>query len=123
MTEHDIQNRLLMEISKRGDMTPFRVNVGMAWQGKASKVGRDVLIENPRPFKTGLPAGFPDVIIAHRTNDGCELIMLEIKTEKGRLSENQKKFLTFMRDKRNCRVKVCYGLQDGLDFINTIEEG
>ena len=81
MTEHDIQNRLLMEISKRGDMTPFRVNVGMAWQGKASKVGRDVLIENPRPFKTGLPSGFPDVIIAHRTDNGCELIMLEIKTE------------------------------------------
>lgn len=123
MTEHDIQNRLLVEISKRDDMTPFRVNVGMAWQGKASKVGRDVLIESPRPFKTGLPSGFPDVIIAHRTKTGCELIMLEIKTEKGKLSEKQEKFLSFMRDKRNCRVKVCYGLQDGLDFINTIEEG
>lgn len=123
MTEHDIQNRLLVEISKRDDMTPFRVNVGMAWQGKASKVGRDILIESPRPFKTGLPSGFPDVIIAHRTKEGCELIMLEIKTEKGKLSEKQEKFLSFMRDKRNCRVHVCYGLNDGLDFIKSIEEG
>ena len=123
MTEHDIRNSLLVEISKRDDMTPFRVNVGMAWQGKSSKVGRDVLIENPRPFKTGLPAGFPDVIIAHRTKTGCELIMLEIKTEKGKLSEKQEKFLSFMRDKRNCRIHVCYGLKDGLDFIKSIEEG
>lgn len=39
----------------------FRANVGQGWTGEITRLPNgDIYIKNPRPFSTGLPAGFSD---------------------------------------------------------------
>ena len=67
MNEHDIQNQLMINISKNPNLTPFRVNVGTGWAGIPFK-NRDgtMTLKNPRPFRTGVPKGFPDVFVLNK---------------------------------------------------------
>ena len=66
-SEHNIQNKILIEISKNKNLTPFRVNVGGAWTGNIMKrEGNKLVIENPRPFRTGVPVGFPDLFVLRK---------------------------------------------------------
>ena len=102
MNEHDIQNQLMINISKNPNLTPFRINVGTGWTGFPSK-NRDgtMTLKNPRPFRTGVPKGFPDVFILNKRKikqedigkEFCEFMFLEVKTEDGKLSEEQIDFI------------------------------
>lgn len=38
----------------------FKSRAGFAWQGKSTRKGRFLVIENPIPFH-GMPDGFPDI--------------------------------------------------------------
>lgn len=67
--EHDIQNKIRNQFG--GSAHVFRANVGKGWASNdiftANKemvvtLNRgDKVLRNPRPFDTGLPAGFHDV--------------------------------------------------------------
>lgn len=48
-----------------------------------------------RYFDTGVPNGFPD-LCGFRKSDG-KMIFIEVKNEKGRLRDDQKKFLSEMQ--------------------------
>lgn len=47
-----------------------------------------------RWFDTGLPKGFPD-LCGYRKSDG-KMIFIEVKNEKGKLRDDQKKFAEFL---------------------------
>ena len=128
-SEHNIQNKILIEISKNKNLTPFRVNVGVAWTGNSMKrEGNKLIIESPRPFRTGVPAGFPDLFVLRKRTitdndvgkDICEFLYCEVKKEDGKLSDNQIKFLDFLKKNKNCNGIVAYSDEDAVDFFKDL---
>jgi hypothetical protein len=82
MSEIDIQN--LIRIALSDYSVTFRANVGIFYT------------KDGRPMSSGLPKGFSD-LFGFRKSDG-RIFFLEIKTEKGKLSEQQKHFLAAMKN-------------------------
>ena len=80
-SEHSIQNQIRVELSKAGYMV-FRINVGK------------VRMADGRWFDTGAPKGFCD-LFGFRP-DG-QIFFIEVKNEKGRVRDDQKKFMDAMR--------------------------
>lgn len=104
-SEHSIQNAIRLALSEAGILN-FRVNVGTGWTG--SRVSRTTLrgqpvaiIENPRPFSTGLPEGFSDILAAVQVEITPDMIgktlavfaVVEVKSSTGRATAQQKKFI------------------------------
>jgi hypothetical protein len=107
MKEHGIQNTIRNALA--GHALIFRVNVGTGWTGDAKRVpgpGNRVLIENARPFSTGLPPGFSDLfglVSVEITPDmvGQRVAIftaLEVKTAQGKPSPQQSAFLRAVND-------------------------
>ena len=129
MNEHDIQNQLMINISKNPNLTPFRVNVGTGWTGIPSK-NRDgtMTLKNPRPFRTGVPKGFPDVFVLNKRKitqedvgkEFCEFMFLEVKTEDGNLSEEQIAFINFLINQKSARGIVSHGVEEGTEFFKEV---
>ena len=129
MNEHDIQNQLMINISKNPNLTPFRVNVGTGWTGFPSK-NRDgtMTLKNPRPFRTGVPKGFPDVFVLNKKKikqedvgkEFCEFMFLEVKTEDGNLSEEQVAFIDFLIKQKSARGIVSHGVEEGTEFFKEV---
>ena len=102
-SEHAIQNEARLLISDQKEATCFRVNTGQAWTG--NKVERlsdgSIIIHDPRPFKTGLPNGFSDLLCIipftiqphHVGKTIARFGTLEAKSAKGRLSVHQRNFI------------------------------
>lgn len=61
-------------------------------------------------------SGVPDRIIISSTG---EVIFVELKTERGKLSKLQEHMIDEMR-KRSANVKVLYGLQDVKSFLDEL---
>ncbi|WP_417842003.1 VRR-NUC domain-containing protein [Terasakiella sp.] len=86
----------------------FRANVGQAWTGSECirLPNGDMLIKQPRPFSTGLPAGFSDLFGQRPTLITPEMVGrtaglfcgLEIKGPKGRLTQPQRNFINAVND-------------------------
>lgn len=105
MSEHAIQNEIWNSLAKPACRT-FRANVGQAWTGSEciKLANGDMLIKNPRLFKTGLPTGFSDLfgLVQHTVTEedvGKALALfyaIEVKAPKGKLSEQQERFLAAM---------------------------
>lgn len=100
ITEHDIQNDIRNSLA--GQCHLFRANVGQGWTGEITKLPDGSLhIRNPRPFNTGLPAGFADTfgwVAVKITPDMlgqtfARFIAGEVKTPKGKVRPDQEKFL------------------------------
>jgi hypothetical protein len=99
--EHAIQNQGRNALA--GLCLCFRVNIGQAWTGSECIRLRngDMLIKQPRPFSTGLPAGFSDtfgVVPVKITQDMVgrtigQFFGVEYKSETGRPTKPQQAFL------------------------------
>lgn len=100
MNEHSIQNAIRLELSKLGYCV-FRANVGR-FQTK-----------DGRWFDTGLPRGFSDLFAV---KDG-RIYFLEVKTETGRPSEEQLRFLAVMRDKYGCAAEIVRSVEDAVRAV------
>lgn len=105
MSEHKTQNEIRNALA--GECLCFRVNVGQAWTGDATRLPNgDVLIRNARPFSTGLPAGFSDLfglvpVVITPDMVGkkfARFFALEVKGPKGRVHERQAAFLRAVND-------------------------
>lgn len=123
MSEHAIQNTIRNALA--GKCLLFRANVGEAWTGDVKKMpGRKVLIENARPFSSGLPAGFSDLfglVSVEITPDmvGQKVAVftaLEVKTANGRASDNQKAFIQAVNDNGG-RAGVVRSAEDALRVV------
>lgn len=100
MNEHSIQNAIRLKLSELG-FCVFRANVGR-FQTK-----------DGRWFDTGLPRGFSDLFAV---KDG-RVYFLEVKTETGRPSEEQLKFLAVMRDKYGCVAEIVRSVDDAVRAV------
>ncbi|QOE32776.1 flap endonuclease [Achromobacter phage Mano] len=106
MKEHALQNAIRNALA--GHCLLFRANVGQAWTGDSfhKLPNGDLVIKNPRPFTTGLPAGFSDtfgLVAVDITQDMVgarfgRFIAGEIKTDTGRVSPKQTAFLRAVND-------------------------
>lgn len=114
MREADIMNDIRLHISQQRIGTLFRVNVGQAWTGNHIVTHPDhVAIYGARPFKTGLPVGFPDlfgfapVIITPEMvgKTMAVFVGIEVKTPRGRIRPGQMNMIYYMAE-HGCRVGV-----------------
>lgn len=122
--EHRIQNEIRNALVD--DCLLFRVNVGQAWTGDRITNLRDgrLLIEGPRPFNVGLPAGFSDTfglveVTITEAMVGSRLgqfLAGEIKTETGRVSPKQSAFLQAINN-RGGRAGVWRSVDDALRMV------
>lgn len=121
MKEHGIQNEIRNALA--GQCLLFRANVGSAWTGtKVTKLpGNRVVIDGARPFTTGLPPGFSDLfglVAVTITPDmvGQQLAVftaLEVKSAKGKPTENQENFLKAVNDNGG-RAGVVRSIEDAV---------
>lgn len=100
MNEHSIQNAIRLRLSELGYCV-FRANVGR-FQTK-----------DGRWFDTGLPRGFSDLFAV---KDG-RIYFLEVKTETGRPSEEQLRFLAVMRDRYGCIAEIVRSVDDAVRAV------
>lgn len=105
MSEHDIRNRILLEVG-RGDVRLFNNNVGMGWAGKfVYNRNGEVLLRNARPLHAGLCEGSGDLIGPVTIEITPEMVgrkvavfaSLEVKTKVGRTSQEQENFLAMVQ--------------------------
>ncbi|AZF91128.1 Holliday junction resolvase [Streptococcus phage CHPC951] len=101
VTESLIQNQIRVELSKAG-YTVFRINVGK------------VRMADGRWFDTGAPKGFCDLFGFRQ--DG-QIFFIEVKNEKGRLRDDQKKFMEAMK-KRGALVGVARSVEDAMRIVD-----
>ena len=102
-SEHAIQSEIMLAVSQ-ADCTIIRTNVGR------------VITSDGRPFDAGPPKGWPD-LTGFRHKDG-KLILIEVKNERGRLREDQKRFAEFIQ-----RFPVIYGVcRSAEDAVKLVEE-
>lgn len=102
MKESDIQNLILLEMSKRGHRL-WRTNAGSI----RTLTGGVVKL---------MPKGFPDTC-GFRASDG-KFIALEIKTPKGRLTKDQKRFAKMAE-----AYPILYGVATSVEEAVEIIEG
>jgi hypothetical protein len=106
MKEQQIQQRWLINISRRPDVRMFRNNVGQGWQGQVvSREMGAVVIQNARPLNAGLCVGSSD-LIGWKTvtitpdmvgQQVAVFVAAEVKTAAGRLTGEQTNFLNKVR--------------------------
>lgn len=94
MTEHNFQNKVRLELSKRGYLS-FRTNVGK------------VKMQDGRWFDTGLPKGFSDLMIL---KDG-KAYFIELKIGKNKPSPAQINFINQMK-KNGFNAGVAWTMED-----------
>ena len=123
MLEKDIQNAIRVALSTYGKF--FRVNVGTGWTGSEIKklIDGSVIIRNARPFSTGIPPGASDIIGVVTVTITPEMVgqqigiatFVEVKTHNGRVSNDQKNFLSVMLQ-AGCRAGVARSVNDAVSI-------
>lgn len=98
--EHRIQNEIRLALSD--SCVIFRVNVGK------------VRTPDGRYFDAGVPQGFSD-LFGFRKSDGTA-VFIEVKTPKGRPTDQQKLFLAAMQ-KYGAIAGICRSAEDALKLI------
>lgn len=94
MSEHDLQNRILLALSSEG-ATVWRQNTGLAWVGDAVKLANgDVLLRNPRRLHVGLCKGSSDIIGLYKGR----FLAPEVKTATGRVTKEQENFIRVVNE-------------------------
>ncbi|HGD7274108.1 hypothetical protein C656_11005 [Enterococcus hirae 57-03-H11] len=101
-SEHQIQDEIRIALAKNG-CTIFRSNAGQV-----------TTIEGRQFY--GMPKGFPD-LCGHRNSDG-KAIYIEVKNERGKLREDQKRFAEFLKTQ-----PVLYGVARSVEeALKIVEE-
>lgn len=100
-SEHATQNDIRNSLCDVGLF--FRANVGTAWASNdiAKLADGTLILRDPRPFSTGLPAGFSDVFGMVPTVITPDMVgqtvavftALECKSSKGRARDAQERFV------------------------------
>ena len=98
--EHRIQNEIRLALADTCVM--FRINVGKGYT------------PDGRYFDTGVPKGFSD-LFGVRKADG-KAVFIEVKTPKGRPTDQQKNFLETMR-KNGAITGVCRSSEEAIQLV------
>lgn len=94
--------RAIQLACSRGATRLFRNNTAQAWVGAATKIMRptavtlqpgDVVIRNARPLHAGLCTGSSDLIGWTQRDGAAVFTAVEVKTETGRATPEQRQFV------------------------------
>lgn len=115
MRESTIQDEIRKEVSARCPGIVLRTNAGRVYAGEKvwSTYYGCYILKNPRVVKL-LPEGFPDLLYL---GPGATAIFVEVKNERGRVSEGQNRFHAVLR-KFGFRICVARSAEDAVSFIN-----
>ena len=125
-SEHDIQSQIRIAISQNKLGTSFRINVGQAYTGNEIKKQSDgsILIKNPRPFASGVPKGFSDLLVITPIIITPEMVgqqfaragFLEVKTKTGRPTKDQVNFIEQMQS-LGARAGIARSVEDVIKIL------
>lgn len=102
MREQQIQNEARIALSKDGH-TQFRINTGT------------VITRDGRPFSSGTPKGFFD-LVGYRKQDN-QIFFIDMKTKTGRIRDDQIKFSIKLK-KDNVIHGIARSPEDALKIVN-----
>lgn len=102
MREQQIQNEARIALSKDGH-TQFRINTGT------------VITRDGRPFSSGTPKGFFD-LVGYRKQDK-QIFFIDMKTKTGRIRDDQIKFSIKLK-KDNVIHGIARSPEDALKIVN-----
>lgn len=115
ITEHELQNRIRIALSKHGLV--FRINSGKFYQGKKTFIkGIGQVIVNPR-IVMGAPAGFSDLLFVGQGS----VAFIEVKTSDGLVRPEQEKFIEIMRSK-GIKAGIVRSESEAIELIGEVEE-
>jgi len=126
--ETNLQNQIRVGIQEQigSNIRTYRNNTGEAWQGKSSRTSLGhVVIENPQRVKYGLKKGSSDLIGIYQIEITPEMVgkkigiftAIEIKTEKGVVSKEQKDFINTIT-KLGGIAGTARSVEDAVGLIN-----
>jgi hypothetical protein len=117
-SEHVVQQQVLARFGS-GDTRLWRNNVGTGWAGAATRITAgnlnaiahtlrpgDVIIRNARPLHAGLCVGSSDLIGYRRVDGLAQFVALEVKSERGRPTTEQTRFLDHITTAGGCAAIV-----------------
>jgi hypothetical protein len=117
-SEHVVQQQVLAQFGS-GPVRLFRNNVGTGWAGQATRITAgnlqaiahtlrpgDVVVRNARPLHAGLCVGSSDLIGYRRVGDLAQFVALEVKSERGRPTPEQTRFLDHISSAGGCAAVV-----------------
>lgn len=115
MRESDIQNLIMLALSKAG-CTVWRQNVGTGWVGQIQRTtaGR-VIIDNARVLHAGLCVGSSDIIGI--TPNG-RFLAVEVKTKTGKPTDQQQRFIAAVI-KAGGIAGIARSVADALELIGS----
>lgn len=126
--ETNLQKQIRVGIQEQigSNIRTYRNNTGEAWQGKSSRTSLGhVVIENPQRVKYGLKKGSSDLIGIYQIEITPEMVgkkigiftAIEIKTEKGVVSKEQKDFINTI-NKLGGIAGTARSVEDAVGLIN-----
>jgi len=126
--ETNLQNKIRVGIQEQigSNIRTYRNNTGEAWQGKSSRTSLGhVVIEKPQRVKYGLKKGSSDLIGIYQIEITPEMVgkkigiftAIEIKTEKGVVSKEQKDFINTIT-KLGGIAGTARSVEDAVGLIN-----
>jgi hypothetical protein len=117
-SEHVVQQQVLAQFGS-GPVRLWRNNVGTGWAGQATRVTAgnlqaiahtlrpgDVVVRNGRPLHAGLCVGSSDLIGYRRVNGLAQFVALEVKSERGRPTPEQTRFLDHISSAGGCAAVI-----------------
>jgi hypothetical protein len=117
-SEHVVQQQVLAQFGS-GPVRLWRNNVGTGWAGQATRVTAgnlqaiahtlrpgDVVVRNGRPLHAGLCVGSSDLIGYRRVGDLAQFVALEVKSERGRPTPEQTRFLDHISSAGGCAAVI-----------------
>lgn len=97
----------------------FRTNVGEGWVGKSIRQSDGtVVIQHARHFQTGLPVGFPDLLVILPNG---RVVFMEVKTATGKVRPEQKRMHEFL-DSMHQHHCIVRSVEDAVKIIKRILE-
>jgi hypothetical protein len=100
--ETGILKKIMRALGSRKWTRAFRNNIGLAWFGTLlSNKDNIAVLKNPRRVEYGLQVGTSDIILVHSVEVTAAMVgrrvavfgAIEVKTETGRVTEEQRNFI------------------------------
>lgn len=113
MKEHEIQDRIRVELSEKTDGIVLRLNSGSAWGGKLVDTPEyGPVIMNPRKIAL-CPEGTSDLLWIGPEG---KVAWVEVKDAKGKAREAQERFLNLMR-RLGHKAGIARSTEDALKIV------
>lgn len=112
--EDIIKDKIRDHFGLHPDMKLFTNPVGKAWFGVAANAGAKVILSHPRRVDFGLRVGSSDLIGWITINGQAVFLALEVKTVKGKPTEDQLNFIA--------QVKAAGGIAGVVRSVEDVEK-